>query len=211
MPKATPSQQPLRRSARTKNEKLNTYRRFKKTPAVELSEILESGSVSQPIADSSTSRLGSRPMKIPTKSSTTRKSRREKNLNKSDALPSEEEPEVVPHAEEHGDVLDAPASPTRSLSIPYTYATPDSSQASPIRDADLISQPLRPELVEVYQHIITVMNITSEGDKADLAAVITLEAAAAKLREKAEELRAIARAERGQRERLENFNHIIGQ
>ncbi|KAG6861117.1 hypothetical protein C0995_003846 [Termitomyces sp. Mi166 len=93
----------------------------------------------------------------------------------------------------------------RSTSVPYSFGTPASSLASPIRDTNFISLPMKPELDAVLRNIVENMEIINKKDRADLARILALKTAAIKLHAQAEGLRAILRAEKSARERLENY------
>ncbi|KAG6813510.1 hypothetical protein H0H92_010214 [Tricholoma furcatifolium] len=88
---------------------------------------------------------------------------------------------------------------------PYSFGTPASSRASPIRDPELISQPLRPDLEEIYPDIVNTMNILDEINKKDISRIVKLSAAAIRLQSRAETLRAALRSERAKRERYEAY------
>ncbi|KAG6841426.1 hypothetical protein C0991_011320 [Blastosporella zonata] len=97
------------------------------------------------------------------------------------------------------------STPRKSESITYSFGTPASSRASPIRDINLTSLPIRPDLDAVLRHVVEDINFIDQQDRADLQRIIMLGKAAMKLLSHAEALRRALRAERGNRERLENY------
>ncbi|KAG6857191.1 hypothetical protein H0H87_008256 [Tephrocybe sp. NHM501043] len=103
------------------------------------------------------------------------------------------------------DNLVYPSTPERSPSIAYTFGTPASSRASPIRDTNLISLPIRSELDAVLRDVVQDLNAIDRQNLADLERIYALGTTARKLHGQAKDLRASLRAEKGNRERLENY------
>ncbi|KAG6920195.1 hypothetical protein DXG01_004964 [Tephrocybe rancida] len=93
----------------------------------------------------------------------------------------------------------------KSPSIAYSFGTPASSHASPIRDINLTSLPIRPQVDAVLRDVVDDLNTINQRNKADLKQIDALGKAAVKLYARAEILRAALRGGRGNRERFEDY------